>query len=249
MTIFTAELKYFLRSPLIWLVAALFAFISAWSFLMAIELFITMQINYAGMSNPPTIAQGIIFPVIATVAKLSLLIVAIIAGLSFSRYSQNNAWSMVNAYCKNDFIFVWYKFLACFLICLLFIAPSLFAVFVLSILAQISLSSVLLSSMGMLLLLMWMISLVLFLSSLSHNSGFAILLSLIVLVLLWSLSTGSLDASWGKNWLQTFSPQYHFHQFMSSSISFASVFYFVSGIVLFLFATKQRLAHKRMILS
>ncbi len=249
MTIFTAELKYFLRSPLIWLVAALFAFVSAWSFLMAIELFTALQIKFAGMSDAPTITVGIIFPVIATLAKLSLLVVAIVGGLGFSRYSHNNGWSMINAHCGTDFIFVWKKFSACLLVCSIFLLPAISAVLVLALMAHIPIITVFIALFGLLLLIMWMLAGVLFLSSLSNNAGFAILLSLVVLIFLWSLSTSSLDASWGKNWLQVLSPHYHFLSFLSSSITYASVFYFLCGQMIFLYACTQRLAHRRMILS
>ncbi|HFC30528.1 MAG TPA: hypothetical protein ENJ44_05745 [Oceanospirillales bacterium] len=249
MNIFKAELKYYLRSPLIWLVAALFAFISAWSFLMAIEIFSRMQIKFAGMSDAPTISQGIIFPVIATIAKLSLLIVAIVGGLSFSRYQQNNGWSLIHAYQKSHFRFILQKFMADALVCLLFVLPAILSVIILAIMAKISLAAIFVAIIGLIFLLLWMLSLILFLSSLSNNSGFAILLGLVILVLLWSLSHSTLDASWGKNWLQVLSPQYHFLQFLGSSLSFASIFYFLSGILLMLWAISIRLTHKRMILS
>lgn len=249
MTVFQAELKYYLRSPIIWLIAAISAFLSAWSFLLAIELFTSMQVKFAGMTDAPTLVQGIIFPVLAAQAKLMLIIVPIIAGLSFSRLQNYNGWTMVNVYAFSELHFIKQKYLALLLIALIFIAPMSLAILILSFMTEISLMPVLYGLIGLLLLLMWMLALCMYISSLISNSGFAILMCLFVLLMLWVFSISVVDSHWGKNWIQVISPNYHFSNFLSSYLSFSSILYFGAGIFFSLWATKIRIIHKRYLLS
>ncbi|VAW33584.1 hypothetical protein MNBD_GAMMA01-471 [hydrothermal vent metagenome] len=248
MSIFQAELKYFLRSPIIWLIMAISAFISAWSFLLSIELFTVMQVKFASMSDAPTIMQGIIYPVIAAQAKLLILIVAIVAGLSFARLSHNNGWILIQTYRQSELHLIRQKYLAILLICLIFVIPSTLAIVSLAIIANLNIMPVIIAVCGLILLLMWMLALAMYISSLLTNTGFAILLCIVVLLTFWLLAQSSLDVVWGKNWLQALSPQYHFQQFLSSHVSVASLFYFVFGTIILLLAVRIRLIHTRYLL-
>lgn len=249
MTLFKAELKYYLRSPIIWIIVSLSAFVSAWSFLLAMDLFTAMQVKFAGMTDAPTILEGIIFPVISAQAKLLILLVPIIAGLSFSRLHTNNGWSLVNAYALSELNFIKHKYLAVLLVSVIFIAPSFMAVFILAFITHISLWPILFAMIGLLLLLMWMLALCMYISSLVANSGFSILLCLVVLMMLWVVSFSGLDASWGKNWIQVISPQYHFQRFLTPYLPFSSILYFIAGVIFYCWAIKIRLIHKRYVLS
>lgn len=245
MTLFKAELKHYLRSPIIYLIMALIAFVSAWSFLLSIELFSLMQIKFAGMSDAPTILQGIIYPVISANAKILVIIISIIGGLSFSRLLNNNAWSLVLNAQYSDNKIILQKYLAVLLVVFVFVSPALLAVCALTLLANVHLLPVLMALIGFLLLLMWMLAIAMFVSSLVDNTGFAILLCIVLFMLLWVFSQASLGEDWGKNWVQVISPFYHFQRFSSNTIVYASLFYFVVGTILALLATKARLMHKR----
>jgi len=249
MNIFQAEIKYYLRSPLIWVVVALSSFISAWSFLLAIDIFTTMQVKFAGMTDAPTIVQGIIIPVISAQSKLLLLIAPIIAGLSFARLSSNNGWTLINANLSSEFSYVKQKYTAIFSLSLIFLIPSLVGIILLVIMAKISIYQLSFAFLGLLLLMMWMLSLCMYISSLINNSGFAILMCLVILLVLWVLSFSGIDATWGKNWIQVFSPQYHFQKFLTPYVPYSSFVYFIAGTVFSLWATKIRLIHKRYVLS
>ena len=249
MTTFQAELKYYLRSPIIWLIMALSAFVTAWSFLLSVELFTSMQVKFAEMSDAPTILQGIIYPVISAQAKLAILIVAIVAGLSFSRLSINNGWSLIKGQHQTEWHIIKQKYLAILLVALIFTIPAIIAIFSLLIIAGLKLMPVIMAICGLILLLMWMLALAMYISSLVTNTGFAILLCIVILLMFWLLSQSSVGAEWGKNWLQVLSPQYHFQQFLSAYLSLASLFYFIVGITICLLATRIRLIHKRYLLS
>lgn len=245
MTLYQAELKYYLRSPIIWLIVAVSAFIAAWSFLLSIELFTALQVKFAAMSDAPTIVQGIIFPLISAQSKLLILIVSIVAGLSFARLSHNNSWPLISSAQITDWKIIQHKYLAILLICLIFILPTVIAILSLVLIVGLQFLPVFIALVGLLLLLFWMLALGLLLSSLVNNTGFAILLCIVVFMLFWLLSQSSIDAQWGKNWIQVFSPFYHFKQFTSDYIPFSSIFYFVVGMALCLWATKIRLIQKR----
>jgi ABC-type transport system involved in multi-copper enzyme maturation permease subunit len=227
---------------------ALTAFVSAWSFLLTLEIFTSLQVKFAGMSDAPTIIQGIVYPVIAAQAKLSILIVSIIAGLSFSRLNNNNGWFLINSQQLSEWNVITQKFLAILLISLMFMLPSMLAILVLTIMAELNTLPFVLASCGLLLLLIWMLALSMYVSSLVNNTGFAMLLSIVILLMLWLLAQSSVGAEWGKNWLQALSPQYHFQQFSSVYLSSASLLYFLVGTVLALWATQIRLIHRRRLL-
>lgn len=248
MNLYQSELKYFLRSPIIWLILCLTAFISAWSFLLSIELFTTLQVKFAGMSDAPTITQGILTPFISSQAKILIFITAIIGGLSFARLSQHNGWSLLHLSHNTEFEIVRHKYSSLLSICGLFVLPSVAAVVGLTVISGSPFIPMLVMLVGLLLLIMWMVALTMMVSSFVNNSGFSILLSLIVLMALLTISQSSLGAEWGKNWLQISSPFYHFFQFSQNAIPLASVCYFVFGVFIFLWVVKVRIVHKRLVL-
>lgn len=245
MNIFQAELKYFLRSPLIWLVLAISAFITAWSFLLIMDLFTSLQVKFANMSDAPSITQGIVFPLITAQAKILILVMSIIGGLSFARLTDANGWSLLIAAQCSELKITIHKYLALLVVVFIFILPALLAVFSLVFLADIELWPVLLAIIGLCLLLMWMAAVSMLISSFVNNSGFAILLNLVFFMLLWLFSQSFKDGSFGKNWIEVLSPYYHFIQFQSSYISMASLFYFMFGTGLVLWFVRLRLVHRR----
>ena len=248
MNIFQAELKYYLRSPVIWLVMSISAFTSGWSFLISLDLFTRMQLKFATMSDAPTTTSGIVFPMISMQALIMMIIVAIIAGLSFSRLSGSNAWSMIISSRLSEWHIIRQKYLALLVISLLFMLPILLVTLSLSIISEVEILTVLIAIFGLILLVMWMLAVSMYISSLVNNTGFAIMLSLLIFLLLWFLSQSTAGSEWGKNWIQVLTPQYHFKQFISDYYTYASLFYFLSGIFLFLYACKIRLIHKRYVL-
>jgi ABC-type transport system involved in multi-copper enzyme maturation permease subunit len=248
MTLRQAELKYYLRSPIIWLILAFTAFISAWSFLLSIDVFTTLQVKFAGMSDAPTITQGIIIPMLLAQSKLLIIVVAIIAGLSFARLSDNNSWFLLTSSQLSEWDIIYHKYSALLIIVLIFILPTLLALGCLSFITGVQFAPLALAILGLLLLLMWMSALTMLISSFVNNSGFSILLCLFVLLFLWVLSQSAVEFEWGKNWLQALTPFYHFNKFSSDYISFSSLFYFVIGTGINLWLIKIRLIQKRYVL-
>ena len=245
MTVFQAELKYFFRSPIIWLILAFSAFVSAWSFLLTVDLFTTLQVKFASMSDAPSITQGIIYPLLKAQAKILMVVVAIIGGLSFARLADINAWSLLMGAGCGELKLVRQKYWALVLVLLIFILPSLLAIVSLVFMADIQWWPVILAIGGLLLLLLWMTAIAMLVSSFVNNSGFAILLNLVLFMLLLLFAQSVNDVSWGKNWIEVLSPYYHFIQFQSSYISWATVLYFVLGVLLSLWFVSIRLKHKR----
>ena len=213
MTLRQAELKYYLRSPIIWLILAFTAFISAWSFLLSIDVFTTLQVKFAGMSDAPTITQGIIIPMLLAQSKLLIIIVAIISGLSFARLSDNNSWFLLNSSQLSEWGIIYQKYSASLLITLVFLLPTLLALGSLSIIAGVQFIPVAIAIIGLLLLMIWMSALAMLISSFVNNSGFSILLCMFFLLFLWVLSQSTVGSEWGKNWLQALTPFYHFKKF------------------------------------
>jgi len=249
MNTFQTEIIFFKRSTLLWFILALFAFVSAWSLLMTMEVFASVQVKFASMSDAPTLYQGIIYPVMVMQSKLMILLVAIVAGLSYSRLSQNNAWPLLLSSCQSEWSIVVQKYLASFVIAMVFVLPVFAALICLSFLAKIAIFPVLMSLFALLLLIAWMLAMGHFLSSLVNNAGFAVLLCTLVLMVFLMLSQSTIAVTWGKNWIQVFSPFYHFKRINSDIFSMVSLFYFFSNIALLLGLTMIRLKHKRYLLS
>ncbi|MCB1586650.1 MAG: hypothetical protein KDI52_10230 [Xanthomonadales bacterium] len=249
MSLYQLELRHFFRSPLIWIIMSISAFIGAWTFLMAIELFSVIQVKFAGMSDAPTIVQAVVFPVISSQAKISMIIVAIISGLSFARLQQQNGWFLIFSIAKSEWNLTLQKYLGGIVIVLLFLLPAFIAMLALIILADLQMKLVITALLGLILFVCWLSALGVMISSWVNNSGFAILLNILVFFGLWGMSLSVLDASWGKNWLQSFSPNYHLQNFMSEVLPYSSIIYFLSGIVIFLIAASIRINHRRYLLN
>ncbi len=245
MNLFQSELKYYLRSPIIWVIMSLTAFLSGWSFLMSVDIFTAMQIKFVGMSDAPTLLQGIVTPVITAQTKVQLLIIAIIGGLSFARLNTNNGWSMIVSNQLNEWEIVRQKYLANLVVVFLFVLPVVLSIMVLAYVANLDFLVIIVVIMSLLLFIMWMLAIALLLSCLVDNSGFAILLCIVVFIFLWLLSQSTTNVEWGKNWIQVISPFYHFKQINNEVINMASIFFFVCGTFLSLSLTRLRLLHKR----
>ena len=197
------------------------------------------------MSDAPTITQEILTPYLSSQAKILVFITSIIGGLSFSRLNHNNGWELLHGAQRSAFKLMVQKYLALVVVCLLFITPALLATVSLIIVSLNPWLQVVILMLGLVLLMLWMLALTMMLSSFVKNSGFAILLSLIVLMTLLLITQSSLGDEWGKNWLQLFSPFFHFIQLSKNRIPITSIYYFLFGIIMFLWIAKIRIVHKR----
>jgi len=248
MNLLQAELNYYLRSPIIWIILALSAFVSAWSFLLSVELFTTLQVKFAGMSDAPTITKGIIFPLIGAESKILIIIVSIIGGLSFARYTETYSLHLVTNSLLTDTQIIKQKYIAIFLISLLFIVPTIAAIVSLVFISKIQIYTISIAILGLLLLMIWMLAISMLISIFVSNTGFSILLCIVIFMGLLLISQSDLDSSWGKNWIQVFSPFYHFKQFTNDYLPLSSICYFAVGSILSLWLVKIRLMHKRYML-
>ncbi len=249
MNLFKAELSFYLRSPVIWIIMALVALFSAWSMLMSVEVFTGVQVKFANMADAPSITQGVFYPIISSQVLVMVFVVAIVGGLSFSRLSQNNAWVLLIGSQKSDWINVLHKYSALITVVLLFLLPGLLAICTLLLMTEVPLIPIIIALFGLLLLMMWMLALSLFISSLVNNTGFAILLNLLILSVLFYFSQSVLGDQWGKSWLQSLSGFSHFSLFLSPTIGLSSLLYFIFGTLVFLMAATARISHKRYQLS
>lgn len=230
---------------MIWVVMAVFAFVSAWFFLMSTELFMTIQTRFAGMSDAPTVMSGIVFPMITMQAKLSVFIVSIISGLSFSRLQHENGWFLILSNPQSEILTVGQKYIAGLFVSILFQMPLIFALGFLGFQSTLPFLPLSIALAGLFFLIAWMAAFALFISTWVNNSGFSILLNIIGLLALWSLSNSVLDSSWGKNWMGLLSPQYHFRQYLTDKLALESIYYFLMGTAVLLFAASVRLQHRR----
>ena len=249
MNLFKAELSFYLRSPVIWIIMALVALFSAWSMLMSVEVYTGVQVKFANMADAPSITQGVFYPIISSQVLVMVFVVAIVGGLSFSRLSQNNAWVLLIGSQKSDWINVLHKYSALITVVLLFLLPGLLAIYTLLLMTEVPLIPIIIALLGLLLLMMWMLALSLFISSLVNNTGFAILLNLLILSVLFYFSQSVLGDQWGKSWLQSLSGFSHFSLFLSPTIGLSSLLYFIFGTLVFLMAATARISHKRYQLS
>ncbi len=231
MTWLKKERLFLWRSPAIWLVLALLTFSSAWLFWLMVDRYVQLQTSFADLAQPPAVTSHLLVPFFKTVAQLALMLMAVISGMSVAQERSQGTWIHVFQQANR---LVLNKWLASWSVSLVLLLVLVLAWWCLDSASQIHQPVVALSLLALLLLMGWLQALGMYISSLSEQSGMAILLSLVVFTLLWMLGENQALAAYGVNWLSLMSPLKHFDWLSSGQLSWASVLYFVLGTWVFL---------------
>ena len=229
------------RGPLIWLVLAMLSFVVAWMFWQLLVRYINLQTSLQSLPNPPSVTQALWVPFVLTLAKVLMLLVALISGFSIAQErSHKTLWyllinrtdygAVVTAKLKAQWpIFIW---------------MWLQMAVVLGLLAtggQIDFLQVLMGVVGLSLLVIWLLTLGQLISSYCNSTGTAVLLNVVIFTISWLMNGETLNQEYGFNWLSLISPVRHLQWFCDGEVSASSLLYFIGGSLMFVKLTSLKL--------
>ena len=228
----------------VWLILAVLSFVVSWLFLHMLDRYLALQPELLQLSAPPNITEALLLPLSQNLIKVMLLVVAVTAGNSVAQERQDGT---VN-YILRAPVKAWFNlpimdkfkshlWLVAFPVLMLIIVAGL-----LDLGAEIDWLMVFALSLAMVLCCAWLIGLALWLSSLSNQSGFAVLLTLVVFMVLWIIGGQSALDDYGINWLNLILPEQHFNWLSQGQINLSSLLYFIGGTGFFLW-----LAHNQVV--
>ncbi|WP_162846842.1 ABC transporter permease [Marinicella litoralis] len=229
------------RSPLLWVVLSLIAFIAAWLLWQRLDRYIGLQASFATLPSPPNITHALWVPFILTLAKLLLLIIAMTTAKAFAEERAHKTlwYLLINK--QTYYHVVWAKFKAQWMILLFVWGQLSVAAFLLATGGELNWTQSLVGLFGISLFTLWFVSLGMLISSFCQSTGTAVLLSSVVFVLLWVIGGESVGQEFGLNWLHLISPVQHLKWFCQGEISLSSLFYFIGGGIVLLLLTAQNL--------
>lgn len=245
MSVFGKELRNLLRSPVLWLMMALLSFVTAWMCWQMLDRYLSLQYQLSQLPYPPAISQTLWQPMLLMLAKVMILLVALVSAGVMTReraeqttlyllLSQRSAWSVVT-----------HKFMAAMLLLLYLWLHLLLIWALLETGGSLNGWQVFTGVTGISLTLIWMLSLGMLIAV--HNSSMAAasLMTVLVLAGLWVLGAGSYASEFGLSWLSLWSPAHHLKWLLSAELSVSSLVYFVGGTWLFLSLTNRKFQQLR----
>ncbi|MCF6319336.1 MAG: hypothetical protein L3J83_08670, partial [Proteobacteria bacterium] len=182
---------------------------------------------------------------ILTLAKMAMIVVAVLSGLSFAHEKQMDTLQYLLMNQKGELHTVLNKFAAQLLPVSIFFIIVFMALLVFNAGSILEPALVASGVFALILYLIWLISLGLLISLLLNNSAAAVLSCMVVFVGIWMLGQGVQGAEWGKNWIVVISSQHHLSQMSLGVIKISSLWYFLAGTGLNLWFCKMRLSKMR----
>lgn len=233
--------------PRLWLILSVLTFVIGWLFLHMLDRYLALQPELLRLSAPPDIHEALLMPLNQNLIKVMLLLVAVTAGSCVAQERQTGTLDYILRIAAKP----WYRlpvmdkfkshlWLVLFPCAILIVVAGLLSpggsVNIIMLIAQL---------LAMVLCCAWLIALAIWLSSMSNQSGFAVLLTLVVFVLIWVLGEQSVWDDYGINWLNVVLPEQHFSWLSRGQINLASLLYFIGGAVLFLWLAHGQIRDTR----
>jgi len=227
----------------LWLILAVLSFVVSWLFLHMLDRYLALQPELLKLSAPPSITEALLIPLSQNLIKIMLLVVAVTAGNSVAQERQDGTVNYVLRIPVRQGLnypivdkFKSHMWLVVF--------PVLMTIMVAGLLrlgAEIDWLMVFALILAMVLCCAWLIALALWLSSLTNQSGFAVLLTLVVFMMLWVIGGQTALDDYGINWLNLVLPEQHFNWLSHGQINLSSLLYFMGGTGLFLWMAHCRI--------
>ncbi|MCW8870548.1 MAG: hypothetical protein OQK49_07570 [Proteobacteria bacterium] len=229
----------------VWLILAALSFVVSWLFLHMLDRYLALQPELLQLSVPPDMAEALLTPLSQNLIKVMLLVVAVTAGNSVAQERQEGTLDYILRVPARHWFnvaiidkFKSHMWLVVFPVLMIIIVAGL-----LDLGAEVNWFMVLALILAMVLCCGWLISLALWLSSLSNQSGFAVLLTLVVFMVLWVIGGQPVLDDYGINWLNLVLPEQHFNWLSQGQINLSSLLYFIGGSGLFLWLAHCQIEH------
>ncbi len=231
MLLYKKELRYYFKSPLVYIVGGLFSLLMGWLFF-----------NYMLASKeytPQLILHGIIIPVFANMNFIFLFLIPLLTMKVFSEESKNGTLDLLLRSKMRTIDIIMAKYLAMGTICFFLLSLTLIFPIILSFAGFEQWQIVMSCYLGVSLCLFFYLSIGIFASSLTENQvlasiiSFCMLLFFVVLVV-----TGQNMPNYIVGQIfQYLSPPFHYETFLRGSWRSFNFAYFLSGIGIFLYST------------
>jgi ABC-type transport system involved in multi-copper enzyme maturation permease subunit len=236
MNLLQRDLVLMLRKPSYWLVLAVMAFLLGWIALVMTDMVLSRQAG-SDLVAEVSLARSLMAPFFTVVSLFSLAITALLAGqLVSAERSEKTLMALLESGIGDSRVLA-QKYLAM----LLLVTPVLLPVGVVllgwSQAGQLEGWLIFWNLLAWWLLEIWFAAGMLWLALNVSQGGLAALLGLVLLALLWLMGQSGTGQDWGKNWIQAFSPRFHFELIQHGLLPVSSLLYFVIGaLLLFLLA-------------
>ncbi|KAA3641670.1 MAG: hypothetical protein DWP95_06350 [Proteobacteria bacterium] len=220
----------------VWLILAVLSFIIGWLFLHMLDRYLALQPELLKLSAPPNLSDALLLPLSHNLIKVMLLLFAVTAGNSVAQERQEGTLDYVLRLSPRP----WYRlpimakfkshlWLAGFPVLTLLVTAAL-----LSMGGKVDWLMVTAMLVALILCCSWLIALALWLSSMANQSGFGVLLTLVVYMVMWIMGGQTALDEYGINWLNLLLPEQHFNWLSQGQLNLSSIFYFVGGTWFFI---------------
>jgi len=234
------ETRSLLRSPITWFIAAIMAVVFALVFLQALETYLEVQPKLALQDHPPGLGGYLSIQYCAPLVMVFALIAPLIAMRSFSDEFRAQTIALWLSSPVSTSSIVIGKFLGVLAVIAPLVAIAIGMALFMRLYTPLDLGVIGASALGLLLSACLFSAIGLFFSSLTRHAIFAVVASVLMLLLLW-LASSAAGTSTVANVLSVFSVPAHLPGFFQGFISTADVCYFVLMTLLFLALTVVRL--------
>lgn len=243
--IFTLAYKEFrglLSMPSTWLLLGILQFILAWYFLLCLDGFLQVQVQYSQYLNAPGATQEIAIPVAYAMALIMMMLVPLFTMRLIAEERRNQTLVLLMASPIRSWQIVLGKFAGLFLFLLLIVASSMLMLLVLALGTHVDGGLLLANALGLLLLVASYTALGLYFSALTNQPIVAAAGALAVLFGMWlvSMAAANSDMVW-RNAL----PGPHFQILNEGLLRSVDIVYFMLFTAFFLLLTIRRVHNNR----
>lgn len=235
------ELQGLFLAPLAWTVLAVVQFIVAWSFLVQIDVFDSLESRLAALETPPGVTDLVVTPTLSNTAIVLLLVVPLLTMRQLAGERRAGTMQLLRAAPISPVQVVLGKFLGLYAFLLLMLLMLALMPLSLALGTDLDLGKFASGLLGMALLLAMLASAGLYMSSLTSQPAVAAIASFGLFLLLWIIDTGNVDAATGF-----LSMTGHLHALLRGVFSTADLAYFLVATLLFLGITVQQLESERL---
>jgi gliding motility-associated transport system permease protein len=226
-TLAARELRSMFLSPLAWAILAIISALSAYFFLLYVDLYLQLQPRLAAAPNGPGITEIIVVPLFSTVATVLLLVTPLLTMRLISEERRSQTLSLLISAPVSMSEIILGKFLGVFAFVLLMLAVV--AVMPLSLLAGGEIDMGLWASglLGLVLLLASFCSIGLYISTLTTQPTVAAVATFGVLLLLWVLNLAGSTGNAGGGALNYLSMLSHYQPLLKGIFSSTDIVYYL----------------------
>jgi ABC-2 type transport system permease protein len=245
-TLAARELRSLFLSPLAWAILAVVQGLSAYFFLLYVDLFLQLQPRLAAMPSGPGLTNIVVAPLFSTAATILLLVVPLLTMRLISEERRAQTLSLLFSAPLSMTEIVLGKFFG--LLGFLLLMLALIGLMPLSLLTGGGLDLGLWAAglLGLALLLTSFCSIGLYISSLTQQPAVAAVGTFGLLLLLWIINLAGTTGDKGSGLLQYLSMLSHYEALLKGLFSSTDIIYYVLIIITFLVLSIRRLDAQRL---